>query len=274
MYYFDIPSAETISARALVLSLLASINVREQSIGRLIHAGSLFDIEPATIRVAVTRLMQSRHLESPERGVYAPGPKAKALTRRVQQWKDAEALTVDWDGSWLIALTRHLGRTDRKQVRARERALALSGYQQTAEGFWVRPGNLARDIGGHRSDLISIGADGDIHLHRAIETAPDNRLEWPALWSAERLKASYKAAIGAMQDSLARLPDMSKADGARETLLIGQAVIRAINFDPLLPPELGDETAFRRMVDTMKLYNETGIACWNAFQAEVEATDQ
>lgn len=274
MYYFGRPSAETVSARALVLSLLASINVREQSIGRLIHAGSLFDIEPATIRVAVTRLMQSGHLESPERGVYAPGPKAKALTRRVQQWKDAEVLTVDWDGSWLVALTRHLGRTDRKQVRARERALALSGYQETAEGFWVRPGNLARELSDHRSDLISIGADEDIHLHRASETAPDSRLKWPGLWSAERLKASYEAAIGAMEGSLSRLPDMSSADGARETLLIGQAVIRAINFDPLLPPELGDEAAFRRMVDTMKLYNEEGIACWNAFQAEVEATGQ
>ena len=274
MYYFALPSTNDISARALVLSLLASINVSEQSIGRLIHAGSLFWIEPATMRVAVTRLMQSGHLESPERGVYAPGPKALALTRRAQQWKVAEALTVDWDGSWLIALTRHLGRTDRKQLRARERALALSGYRETPEGFWVRPGNLARDLGDHRSDLIAIGADADIHLHRASETAPDGRSQWAALWPDGPLKASYDAAISAMSDSLDRLPQLDAASGARETLIIGQAVIRAINFDPLLPSELGDEAAFRQMVETMKRYNEAGNACWRAFQAEAEAAGQ
>ena len=47
-------------------------------IGSLIHAGALFEIEPATLRVAATRLLKEGLLESPERGVYVPGPKARA----------------------------------------------------------------------------------------------------------------------------------------------------------------------------------------------------
>ncbi|MCB9962856.1 MAG: hypothetical protein R3C00_02730 [Hyphomonas sp.] len=270
MYYFEPLAPQDVSPRALVLSLMSSEFSAAQPIGRLISAAALFGIEPATLRVAVTRLLKEGLLESPDRGVYRPGPKSKALTRRVQGWRDVASRLVPWNGDWLVALTGHLGRTDRKQLRARERALALSGYQPTEAGFWVRPANLARSLDDHRADLTGIGADEDIVLLRASGVSMPGAQDWPSLWSSEALAKSYVQAIEAMTDSLARLPNLRPDEAARETLLIGQAVIRTINFDPLLPPELGHQDDFLTMVDTMVRYNDTGRKCWQAYYAAAE----
>lgn len=271
MYYFEPLKPEDVSARALVLSLLSSTDAVQQQIGGLIQAAALFGIEPATLRVAVTRLMKDGLLESPERGVYRPGPKARALIRRVQQWQHVTRRVVEWNGDWLIALTGHLGRSDRKQVRARDRALALFGYQPTEEGLWVRPANLAGDLDGHRADLTDIGADDGILVIRASQIAAAEPMRWARLWSREALSRSYARAIGAMERSLAEMPERTPEEAARETLLIGQPVIRAINFDPLLPPELGDQEGFLRMAAKMLEYNEAGQACWRAYRASLEA---
>lgn len=266
-YYFEIPDSGDLSARALVLSLMSSIGTQQQTIASLISAGELFGIEASTIRVAVTRLLKDGLLKSPQRGVYVPGPRAQALTRRVQQWQGVSGRMAVWEGGWLAAMTHHLGRRDRRQMRGRERALALYGYREAEAGLWVRPANLARPLADHRADLIGIGADEAIILLHLTEIAADTPPGWPALWSAPDLEASYRRAITAMDDSLARLPRLSVADAARETLLIGQAVIRAINFDPLLPPELGNQALFLKMAETMRVYNEAGVACWQAYHA-------
>ena len=271
MYYFEPLAPQDVSARTLILSLMSSEFRAPQSIGRLINAAALFDIEPATLRVAVTRLIKDGLLESPDRGLYRPGPKSKALTRRVQSWKDVASRIVPWNGDWLVALTHHLGRTDRKQLRARERALALYGYQPTDAGFWVRPANLARPLEDHRTDLTGIGADEGILLLRASAVSVEGGHDWPALWSSEALARSYEHAIRAMEQSLARLPDLSAEAAARESLLIGQAVIRTINFDPLLPPELADQKEFLRMVETMVHYNAVGRECWQAYYTAMDA---
>lgn len=270
VYYFEPLTPHDISARALVLSMLSGTDVAPQPIGRFINGGALFDIEASTIRVAVTRLMKDGLLESPSRGLYRPGPKSQALTRRVQQWREVADRIVPWNGDWLAAFTSHLGRTDRKQLRARERALALAGYQEAMSGFWVRPANLARSLADHRADLTGIGADEAIALMRVSEVAVPSDADWPGLWSSDDLARSYTRAIKAMTDSLGRLGSVSPEDAARETLLIGQAVIRTINFDPLLPPELGNQQNFLRMVETMRDYNRIGRRCWAAYHAAKE----
>lgn len=264
MYYFRPQKPEEISARALVLSLLATVNSNAQPISQLAEAGKLFGIEPATLRVAVTRMTKAGLVESPERGFYVAGPKTRALNQRARQWQTVETRTTAWSGNWWMALTHHLGRTDRPQLRARERALALSGYRETGEAVWVRPANLALTLDAHRSALIELGADTGIRLLDLSETAPEDA-GWPALWETETLEATYREAINAMDESLARLPSLPAPDAARETLLIGQAVIRLINFDPLLPPELASQSLFLEMVEGMKRYNKVGRACWRTY---------
>lgn len=270
MYHYRRLTPDDISARALILSLLSTVDVDRQPIGHLVSAGALFGIEQVAIRVAATRLVKAGLLESPDRGIYSPGPKSKALTRRVQQWRDVPGRIRDWSGNWLVCLTHHMGRADRKQLRERERALMLSGYREAPQGMWVRPANISRALDELHDDLVSIGAGEDIMLVEASGFAAGLAKEWETLWSADALSASYKAAIADMTKSLPRLKTLSSAEAARESLLIGQAVIRTINFDPLLPPALADQALFLEMVATMKRYNEAGKACWADYQNAVE----
>ena len=187
--------------------------------------------------------------------------------RRLQDWQNVDSKIMRWNGGWLVALTQHLGRTDRKQLTARERALGLSGYRRTPEGVWARPANLSQPLDEHRLELIAIGADEDILLLHADAIEMPGAFDWPALWSADELAATYVEATRAMEDSLERLGALPVPDAARESLLIGQAVIRLINYDPLLPPELADQKGFLNMVETMRRYNEAGQKSWQAFFA-------
>jgi phenylacetic acid degradation operon negative regulatory protein len=149
----------------------------------------------------------------------------------------------------------------------------LSGYKETETGFWVRPANLARDLEDHRADLIGIGADEAISLLRVNERALSDGAKWESLWSTAELALTYAEAIDAMNASLKQLPSLPGDQAARDSLLIGQAVIRTINFDPLLPPELGDQEAFLRMVETMVAYNKAGRKCWQAYYAAWKPAD-
>lgn len=267
MYYFEPLAPQDVSARALVLSLLSGAGAAPQTIARLINAAALFGIEAPTLRVAVTRLIKEGLLESPERSIYRPGPRAQALTRRLQDWRNVPARLVPWTGDWLIVLTHHLGRTDRKQLRARERALTLTGFRETPSALWVRPANLAGSLDDQRAGLLALGADEALTLLRASALAGDTTADWPALWSPDTLAANYTAAMTAMQQSFARLPGLRADAAAREALLIGQAVLRLINLDPLLPAELGNQPEFLRMVDQMRAYNEAGQTCWRNYYA-------
>lgn len=270
MFHFRPLDPADITARALILSLLSGTGTAKHTIARLIHAGALFGIEGSAIRVAVGRLLKEGLLRSPERGVYAPGPRAQALTRRVRGWQHVRERLTGWNGDWLAALTHPLGRTDRKQLRARERALALFGYREAGAGMWVRPSNLAGTLESHREDLTGIGADEAIILLRLSEVAMSPAPDWAALWPPAELAGAYAAATAAMNASLDRLPGLAPDAAARETLLIGQSVIRQINFDPLLPPELGPQAEFLRMVDGMRIYNEVGQKCWGKYYAALK----
>jgi phenylacetic acid degradation operon negative regulatory protein len=88
-------------------------------------------------------------------------------------------------------------------------------------------------------------------------------MNWRDLWSTDALKARYESAIAAMQASRKAVAGLSPDAAAKETLLIGQSVIRAINLDPLLPEEIGDATLFRKMVSEMKDYDRFGRTCWD-----------
>ncbi|MGJ3629511.1 hypothetical protein AB5I41_26550 [Sphingomonas sp. MMS24-JH45] len=66
-----------------------------------------------------------------------------------------------------------------------------------------------------------------------------------ALWDRAAIEADYRFWIAQLTASEARVATLPLEPAARETLLLGQAVIRAINLDPLLPDDLV-HTALRR----------------------------
>ncbi|WP_340692284.1 hypothetical protein [Hyphomonas sp.] len=260
---FDLVTAEDVSARTLVLSLMSVHGRRTQALTYLTRAGALFGMEPTAIRMAVTRLVRDGLLESVDRGIYAAGAKAAALTAEISDWRTTPDRTSPWQGGWVGVMTNHLGRTDRKDLRARMRALRLYGFAQAEAGLWVRPDNLRLSLADLRAALVRIGLQADALLVTINETALPTGMDWRDLWSTDELKAGYESALAAMQHSRKAVAGLSSDAAAKETLLIGQSVIRTINLDPLLPEQIGDAILFRQMVCEMEDYDRFGRTCWD-----------
>ncbi|WP_379553859.1 hypothetical protein [Qipengyuania sp. DGS5-3] len=267
--YSDLSIQADMSAKKLVLSLLSVTDNELQSAANLVAAGALFDIESTAMRMAVTRLTKDGTLEAIDRGIYAIGPAGRAMQLQVTGWKSASEKVRPWSGDWLVVHTSHLGRTDKTRLRARERALRLSGFAETESALWVRPNNLAASLAATRVSLVDLGLDEEATFMVVTELAVAEGEDWRGLWSAGEIAASYSAAIQTMAQSSQKVARMSDAEAAKETLLVGQSVIRLINFDPLLPTELIDRSDFQQVVDDMKAYNALGIECWKRYYASL-----
>ena len=86
--YVDLVTAALGNYTSDVLTL---VEEGDQVSGRLrfhgIHRRPLFGIEPTAIRMAVTRLVKDGLLQSVDRGTYATGEKATALTAEISDWR-------------------------------------------------------------------------------------------------------------------------------------------------------------------------------------------
>lgn len=265
---FDPGNQPPMSARRLILSLMNAIGTRRMSIARLIAAGRIFEFEDSAIRMAATRLTKDDLLESPERGFYVSGPKARALRDQVRGWRNVRDRIKPWKGGWIAAPTGNLGRTDRKQLRERSQALRLYGFAEAEPDFWVRPDNLAADLAALRGELVNIGLDDAAMLLEIGDYRGNGDVDFSTLWDGEKLERNYGAALEAMRESNARVGHISSAEAARETVLLGQAVIRLINLDPLLPDQMTDGALMAAMVDVMKEYDALGRHCWREYYRE------
>jgi phenylacetic acid degradation operon negative regulatory protein len=68
-----------------------------------------------------------------------------------------------------------------------------------------------------------------------------------------------------LRDSTTQLKTMDSENSARETLLVGRAVTRAILLDPLLPEQLINIKLRRQMIVSMQHYDHLGKAIWRNF---------
>ena len=249
-----------LSARSLALGFLSAVR-RPMRVAELVRRGEVMGLDGGAMRVALGRLCREGTVQQVERGLYAIGPGGKALDERARGWASAETRVRDWDGRWLIVLVDHLGRSDRRRLRERERALTLHGLARTPSGAWVRPHNLADPMPQLARQLHAIGLDREATIIGDACSSDDSA--WKALWPRDAIEAGYRHWIGEMDASAARLPTMSTDRAARETLLLGQSVIRAINRDPMLPSALIDTGLRAAMIDAMRHYDAVGKAAWD-----------
>jgi phenylacetic acid degradation operon negative regulatory protein len=250
-----------ITARSLALGLLSTAR-EPMRVADLVRRAEVMGIDGAAMRVALGRLCRDAIVQQVERGLYAIGPAGAALDRRARGWADAPQRVRAWGGRWTIVLVDHLGRSDRAQVRRRERALSLYGFARASAGAWVRPDNLVAPLPDLVADLRAIGLDDDAIALGDSATLAEEDGAWRVLWPRDVLEAGYRFWTAEMAASLERLPAMSREAAARETLFLGQSVIRAINRDPLLPAALVDAGQREAMVAAMRHYDSAGKACW------------
>lgn len=246
-----------------MLAFLSAMPATPVAASMLIRRAALLEVDAPAIRMALARLAREGVIEQVERGIYAVGGRGAALDRIARGWREAEARVRPWDGRWLVASIAHLGRADRAGVRGRERALSLTGFVRAADGNWIRPDNLAAPFEEVAARLQMLGLEEDATLLAGATVLPRDDAAFRSLWPVRELEAGYRFWIKEMTSSEARVSDTRDNEAtAREMLLLGQAVIRAINRDPLLPGEMIDVDLRARMVDAMRRYDEAGKRCW------------
>lgn len=233
----------------------------------LIRAAEIFGIAGNSVRVAIARLCAEDRLESPRRGAYRLGAAARPLHERVVSWRSLERLVAPWDGSFVGVHTAGLARSDRTVVRGRERALALWGFRTLAPGLEVRPANLRPGVDGLRERLRALGLETAapvLRLDELGELDADAR----ALWDGAALERAYRETAATLEESRVRLGVRPLEDAVREAFLCGREAIRVLVKDPLLPEPLVRTEERRRLVDTMRRYDEEGQALWRRFFLE------
>jgi phenylacetic acid degradation operon negative regulatory protein len=257
--------------KRLVLSLLSVPGVPEISVRQFTSWAALFDIDAAAMRVAIGRLVKAGLLCAAGRGVYRIGPRGESLSRTARGWRQVEDRLQDWRGEWLLVHTAHLGRSNRSALRAREQAMRLEGLKPLRPELWCRPANYRETLDATRLRLIPLGLPKEAVMLKAEALADDLAAEAAGLWPTVELEAGYARLQWALADSSSRLPRLALDDAARESFLIGEAVIRSINADPLLPEQFIDVAARRKLVSAMLAYDSLGRDIWASFQDSVAA---
>ncbi len=255
-----------ISSRRLVMSLFNSPNAAALNIKQLIAVANIFDIETSALRMAVSRLIKEQLIENPERGVYRAGARAISLNSEIQSWRIADKKMKEWNGEWSMALTGHLGRTNKTQLRSMAKAFELYGFVEIETGVWIRPANLVLNIQQLKLSLVKIGMDSKTHLISVNEVADPQRA-WHSNWPVATLEKRYVTMTQTLSASQVALKQMSNQDAAKESLVIGESAIRLINLDPLLPKQLINAELFKDLVAQMIAYDKIGQLHWQRFLA-------
>lgn len=258
------------TAKRLVLSLLSAPNLDEITARQFARWGALFGIDAATLRVALGRMVRDDLVVTLRRGVYGIGPAGRSLSDKARSWVSAEARIGPWEGRWLLVHTAHLGRRNRTVLRTRERALRLEGFAELEAGLWCRPANYREPTAATRERMLALGLEAQglvLRADRILGTNSDPRQLWPVA----DLERRYHQLVKAMDDSMQGISDLEHDEAARETFLLGEAVIRQINADPLLPDEMVDAAARRAMHEMMLAYDAVGREAWSRFQVHADA---
>lgn len=253
------------TARRLLFNLLLAANHEVLSAGEAIQACALFGLSANNARVALARLAAEGLIETVGRGEYRLGPAGQALGGDVVRWRESDRVTRPWDGGWVAISLAGLARADRTALRRRERALALVGLRELAPGLFLRPDNFAAGIAGTRERLYALGLETDapVFIARGFDAAREQRAR--GLWDTAALARAYRDGEQRLQRSLARLARLSPDEAAREAFLLGDAAVRQLVFDPMLPDPLVSEALRGRFARVVRHYDAVGADVWRRF---------
>jgi phenylacetic acid degradation operon negative regulatory protein len=251
----------------LVLKLLLAAHGEPLSAREAVASCALFGISENSVRVALVRLTEAELIEAAGRGAYRLGRKAATLAGEVATWRTAEKRVRQWQGGWIAAYVGALGRSDRVALRTRDRALSLMGMCELQRGLYVRPDNWAGGVSSVRARLYALGLDADapVFLAREFDGPRDEAAR--RLWNGSGLTHGYRNTRHKLEQSLARLNALQPEVAAREAFVLGNAAIRRIVFDPLLPAPLVDVDERRALLQVVLRYDEVGHAIWRRLHA-------
>lgn len=246
----------------LILNLLLAAEGEAMSARDAINACALFGIRENSVRVALVRLSATGMIEAAGRGAYRLGPKAAQLASDVASWRTVEQRVCEWRDGWIAVHLGGLGRSDRVALRARDRALALSGLRELDPGLYVRPDNLVGGVAGVRERLYKLGLDARASVFVARDFDSEREARARRLWDGRGINRGYRELRRRLERWLARADELEADVAAREAYLLGHEAIRQLVFDPLLPTPLVDVAERRAFLDVVLRFDRAGHLIW------------
>lgn len=217
-----------LTARSIVASTLLGVRPPTLPPAALVRAGEIFGIAEGTTRVALSRMLAAGELEMDD-GRY--GLAGRLLDRLVRQDISRRPPLQRWDGAWRQAVVIVPSRTAAERADLRS-AMHELRFAELREGVWVRPDNLAED------DAPRARAVADDQCIWLSASVADPRALAEELWDLDGWARHAQALRRRMRTSRSALErDPSGAD-LREGFVLAAAVLRHMQADPLMPPEL------------------------------------
>jgi phenylacetic acid degradation operon negative regulatory protein len=251
------------SPRHLLLKLLLGAEGNALSSRELVASCALFGMRENSVRVALARLAAAGMIETEARGLYRLGPSAAAFADDVRTWRTAEArVRNNWPGSWVVAHCGALGRSDRGALRRRERALELLGFRELDRGLCARPDNLVGGVTRVRERLYALGLDEEAAVFGVSSFDAEREERVRGLWDGKALTRSYVQTRERLEKWLMRGRALDLQAAARESFVLGDAAIRQLVYDPLLPDPLVDVAERRAFVAIVLEFDRAGHAIW------------
>lgn len=261
-------NAEQPNARRVILNLLGVTDNGVLSATEVIAACALFGISDNSARVTMARLTQEGLIGPAGRGLYRLGENWRQIASDVAGWRFVETRLVDWQGHWVVAVTGGLPRSDRKLLRARQRALSMLGMRDLGHGLFIRPDNLVGGVEGVRARLVSLGLERKAAVFRADDFDTARQKKAMTLWNTDDLVAAYRHDRAQLEDWAQQADALPLATAARESFLLGDDAIRKIVFDPMLPAPLVDEEDRRDFIAAMVRFDALGKRIWHRFMGK------
>lgn len=252
------------TAPDLILDLLVA-NGRVLTVQALCRAGALLGISDATMRVGLTRLASQGKITHSARGLYALNRSGPALARDIDAWRRKGSHTVAWRGQWLAVQDAGVPRSDKTAWRRHSLALQLRGLAPFQPGLQLRPDNLLGGVGAVRAQLLELGLAPQALVFCLDGLDAERSVQARGLWDVAAYLHDYRRLQQALEDSGQRLRRIGLAAAARESLLLGRAVIAYLVRDPLLPPELMPADARLALMQKMQAYQDAAVVVWRDF---------
>ncbi|GFG72279.1 hypothetical protein MSEN_39990 [Mycolicibacter senuensis] len=202
------------TARSVVLSVLLGAHPASATSAELLNLTAGFGIKETAMRVALTRLVAAGDLVRSAGGY---GLSERLLERQRRQDEALNPQTRHWGGGWLAAVITSIGCDARTRAALRS-GLAERRFAELREGIWMRPDNIAVDLG------------AELTAHTRLLTARDDQ---PAELAARLWDLTGWAATGnELLAAIAAAPD------AAGRFIVAAAMVRHLRRDPVLPAEL------------------------------------
>jgi phenylacetic acid degradation operon negative regulatory protein len=209
-----LPSITPLTARSVALSTLLGYHPPALPISALVKVGELFGITDRATRVALTRMVKDGDV-TVERSVYRLSD--RLLRRQAQQDQITSPPTRTWSGGWETAIVTGPARSLAERVAFRKNMVRFR-MGELREGMWLRPDNLARELGGIVAE----------HCRCCVSHHSDPLDLAEALWDLDGWASEARRLLAVLDTA------ESLADGFMATA----EVIRHLLLDPYLPVQL------------------------------------